>query len=295
MGKRESDIDPIYALAAEAHGGCFAARESGLYRSDDGVETWQNAYAALKPTSPLSTTALGISPTFMQDRTLFAGIPGAILRSTDAARTWHEFPLPDPPTLISALAVSPAYDNDGFLLATTFRRGVFYSVDRGETWLTGNFSLLDFRVLTLAFSPAFADNRTILIGTETGVFNSANSGRSWQAVDLPYVAVPSIAFASQNIVYAGTDGDGLYISADKGLTWSRSSLDTTLSISLVLTPSERDLFVFADATLYRSHDAGETWTIHELNAPATAAAPLNEAQLLVGYANGTISRIGLQP
>ena len=48
------------------------------------------------------------------------------------------------------MAISPAYSVDGFILATPFRRGVFYSTDRGETWWAGNFSLLDRRVSGLS-------------------------------------------------------------------------------------------------------------------------------------------------
>ena len=107
----------------------------------------------------------------------------------------------------------------------------------------------------------------MLIGTETGVFSSKNGGRSWDVVDLPYIAVTSIAFAPHDIVYAGTDGDGMYTSLDKGLTWTRSTLENTLSISVILMPSMHDLFVFASETLYRSWDFGATWITHKLRAP----------------------------
>jgi photosystem II stability/assembly factor-like uncharacterized protein len=167
---------------------------------------------------------------------------------------------------------------------------VFYSTDRGDTWYAGNYSLLDRRVLTATISPSFAEDRNALIGTETGAFISTNGGRSWQVADLPYVAVTSVAFSARGILYAGTDGDGMYTSADKGLTWTRSTLENTLSISLILTPASHELLVFADDTLYCSTDRGETWATHKLRTSATAAVLLKPTLLLVGYEDGAISR-----
>lgn len=289
------ELDYVYALAVLPDGACLAARESGLYRSDDDGQTWHSAYDTLRLNGPLTTASLALSPDFAQDRTLFAGVAGGILKSTDAGETWSAIPLPGPPPLISALTMSPAYSVDGFILAPSFDNGVFYSTDHGTTWLTGNFSLRDRHVLTSAISPDFAQDRTVLIGTETGVFNSRNGGRSWDVADLPYVAATSVAFTPDGIVHAGTDGDGMYTSADKGLTWTRSTLKNTLTISLILTPSARELLVFAEETLYRSADAGATWTTHKLRASVTAAALLKADRLLIGYVDGVIGSSALQP
>ncbi len=287
------ELDFVYALAVLPDGTGLAARESGLYRSDDEGQTWQSAYGTLRLKGPLSASAIAVSPDFAQDRTLFVGVSGGVLRSTDAGQSWSAIPLPDPPPQISTLTMSPAYGADGFILAGSFVHGVFYSTDRGTTWLRGNFSLRDYHVLTSAISPEFAADRTVLIGTETGVFNSRNGGRSWDVADLPYVAATSVAFAPDGIVQAGTDGDGLYTSADKGLTWTRAKLNSTLTISLILTPSVRERLVFADETLYRSLNAGTTWTPHKLRAPVTAAAPLSAHRLLIGSADGIIDSLDL--
>lgn len=289
--------DLVYALAA-ADGTCFAARESGLYRSDDSGSTWRSAYDSLHLNTRLSTTALALSPNFAKDRTVFTGASGGVLRSSDGGQRWSAIPLPEPPPVVSALALSPAYRDDGFVMAATFTRGVFYSSDRGNTWYAGNFSLLDRRVLAVAISPAYPSDRTALIGTETGVFSSSNGGRSWNVADLPYIAATSVVFSPDGTVYAGTDGDGVYTSADKGVTWARSALDYRLSISLILTsstfsPSDRDVLVFAEQMLYRSVDGGAAWTAYRLHTTATAAVLLDAARLLVGYLDGTIRTLDL--
>src|SRR5262245_46657471 len=99
----------VYALASPPDRNqaqvIFAARPSGLYRSDDGGLTWHSSYTSLNLTEPLPTTTVAFSPDFSADRTLFAGSAGGILRSTDGGQTWQVAMLPPPPPLVSALVI----------------------------------------------------------------------------------------------------------------------------------------------------------------------------------------------
>ena len=68
----------VYGFAVspdfERDGLCFAASSSGLYRSEDGGQTWQSAYDALSLTTAVLTTAVAVSPDFSIDRSLFAAV-----------------------------------------------------------------------------------------------------------------------------------------------------------------------------------------------------------------------------
>ena len=90
--------DFVYALAATRGkpGGklCFAARQSGLYLSEDGSSTWQPAYTTLNLDAPLSTTCLALSPAFETKAELFAGVPGYVMHSEDGGKDWSADPLP---------------------------------------------------------------------------------------------------------------------------------------------------------------------------------------------------------
>ena len=70
----------VYTLAASPDFGrdqiCFAARATGLDRSNDGGLTWQDAYTALELQTPLPTVTVALSPNFTHDRSVFAGAPG---------------------------------------------------------------------------------------------------------------------------------------------------------------------------------------------------------------------------
>ena len=91
MAEETQVQDIVYSLATspdfEQDGVCFAARPSGLYRSDDGGLTWQPAYASLGLETPLTTVTVAVSPNFGADRSVFAGVPGGILRSVDGGHS----------------------------------------------------------------------------------------------------------------------------------------------------------------------------------------------------------------
>lgn len=58
---------------------CFVGRRSGLYRSNDGGDTWQTVYDSLGLEMPLPTLAVALSPEFERDRTVFSGVLGGVL------------------------------------------------------------------------------------------------------------------------------------------------------------------------------------------------------------------------
>ncbi|MFQ6102614.1 MAG: WD40/YVTN/BNR-like repeat-containing protein [Anaerolineae bacterium] len=180
MTKEPPTQDTTYALVASPgfaqDGVCFAARGSGLYRSDDGGHTWHFAYDALDLEAPLATVAVAVSPDFASDQSVFAGTPGGVLRSFDGGQSWHITVLPSPPPVVSALVISPNYAHDGTLLAATLEDGVFRSADRGRRWEAWNFGLLDLIILCIAISPGFAHDETIFVGTESGLSDRSRAG-----------------------------------------------------------------------------------------------------------------------
>jgi photosystem II stability/assembly factor-like uncharacterized protein len=310
----------VHALVAspafDRDGISFAARPSGLYRSDDRGDTWQPAYAALETATPLPTAAVALSPDFERDRSVFAGVPGAVLRSEDGGHTWQVAALTSPPPFVSALAVSPNYAQDGMLFAGTVEDGVFRSANRGMHWAAWNFGLLDLTVLALAVSPQYAADETLFAGTDSGIFRSSSGGRAWREVDTGPVGERSTDFAPvlclaispqyehDGIVFAGTEAHGLYRTDDRGRTWRRvgaDSLDGAVN-SILLAPEyparPHILALLNDAVLV-SRDDGRTWTAwpadqHGEDTLTCLAAPLGiggRSPLLVGTANGQVLRL----
>lgn len=315
LDSAEAEIqDVVYALAAapdfNRSGICFAARVAGLFRSNDGGRTWQDAYASLNLDGPLPTAAVALSSQFETDQTVFAGGAGAVLRSTDGGQNWTIATLPSPPPVVSTLAISPNYTQDGTVFAGTLEDGVFHSNDQGGHWAAWNFGLLDLHILALAVSPGFANDETLFVGTDSGVYRSTNGGRAWREVDfsLEWAPVLSLAlsphFASDGILFAGTEVNGLFRSDDRGHSWIRLGQEViTEAVNSILLspefPSPADTLVMAGDALLVSHDGGQFWTNRpsdlfsnqNLTAVVAPRGLAPGAPLLIGLLDGRVLQI----
>ncbi len=309
--------DLVYSLAASPNFGqdhvCFAARQSGLYCSDDGGASWRAAYDALNLNAPLATLDVVVSPNFESDSIVFAGVPGGIMRSIDGGQNWSAAFLPSPPPIVATLAVSPNFARDGIVLAGTVEDGVFCSTDRGGRWVRWNFGLLDLNVFCMAISPDFCDDETIFVGTESGIFRSTNGGRAWREVDFPLEFAPVISLAvspdygndgDSGALFAGTESHGLFRSEDKGRTWTHLGQDIVADAvnGIVISPEfpvKPDILAVLSTALLVSRDGGQSWvdwkagqTFEQGLASAVAPQGLDsDARLLVGLVEGGVLRV----
>jgi len=269
----------IYALAAPASFGqpgaaCFAARPTGLERSDDGGRTWLNAYASFLTGQLLPTSSVALSPDYARDQIVFSGVHGGVVRSHDGGHSWRSAIFPSPAPLVVAMVVSPNFSQDSLLFAGTAESGVFVSSDAGATWSAWNFGLLDLSVLCLAISPNFVEDETVFVGTTTGLFVSSNAGRAWREVVLPadLTAVLSLAvsphYKDDRTVFAGTEAQGLFqCSAGQiqaGAPWQTVGQGRlTQPINAILLapnyPQPGELLVVHGSELLHSPDQGQTF------------------------------------
>jgi photosystem II stability/assembly factor-like uncharacterized protein len=288
----------------------FAARVSGLYRSSDGGKSWTSAFDSLNLQKDLSALAVAVSPDLEDDSSIFVGLNGAILRSSDNGRHWESARLPSPLPVISSLAISPNFIQDGIVFAGTLEDGMLRSSDRGGRWYAWNFGLLDLNILCLTISPDFASDETLFVGTQSGIFRSTNGGRAWREVNLPgeFEAVLSLTlapdFASSGTLFAGTENQGLFRSTDGGKTWQRlakSKLKEPIN-SILLAPdfvARPELLILHGDQLLISIDCGKSWRPFRANlvtrkSVATILCPHGfdpGVSVLVGYADGSIKFI----
>lgn len=304
MNQETSQQDYLYTLIPSPDfkydSMLFAAKSSGLYKSTDRGQTWVPAYASLNLDVPLPTTCLALSPGFQTDQTVYAAVEGNILRSKDGGSTWETADLGTPPPVVSSLALSPAFTQDGVLLAGTLQDGVYRSANRGASYTGWNFGLFDSEVNAIALSPDFANDQTVYAGTQSGIFSSRNGGRSWREVDLPMNLAPVLCLAlAGGRIYAGTEESGLYLSEDGGDAWKQLAPEMISGgIDQILIDKTSSMLALSQDVIYTSVDGGNTWEIRpdvDLDSPISyIAAPLgvsNESPLWIGLFDGDVIRI----
>jgi photosystem II stability/assembly factor-like uncharacterized protein len=303
--------DLIYSLAASPDfaqdGICLAARSSGLVISEDGGQSWKDAFASLNLTETLTTTAVCVSPDFPIQKHIFAGFPGGILLSLDGGKSWQTARAPTPPPVITVLETSPNYARDRCVFAGTMEDGMLLSVDGGASWHPWNFGLLDARVMALAISPGFARDGTLFTATETGIFRSSNNGRSWSETNFPPELAPVLClalspnFSQDSTLFAGTESNGLLKSIDEGNTWQRLGEEAIIGVvnAILISPeypNRKELLLLGEDKLLVSCDDGETWSerpviTHLETALTCVIAPegfRQGAKLLVGSQDGGV-------
>ncbi|MBS4069265.1 MAG: choice-of-anchor D domain-containing protein, partial [Sulfurimonas sp.] len=165
-------------------------------------------------------SSLAVSPAFAADRTIFAGTPGGVFRSTSAGASWISVNSGLASLSIRHVAISPGFADDGTVYAAT-ASGLFVSQDGGSAWSPVGNGITSLDMTAVALSPGFVVDQTLYAGTPAGIFRSTDGGGSWSPVTAG-IATPSIRAISLSPVYA-TDGTlvaattaGVYLSTNRG-------------------------------------------------------------------------------
>lgn len=217
--------------------------------------------------------ALAASPKFSEDGICFVARRSGLFRSSDRGSTWEDaykcFDLPAGlPT--AAVALSPAFGSDRVVFAGV-GGGVLRSTDGGATWDVLMLPTPPPHVTSLALSPDFARDGTVLAGTlEDGVFRSTDRGRSWVAWNFGLLDLNTLAlaisgqFAADETLFVATES-GIFRSHNGGRAWREVPFPIEFApvLSVALTPSyATDGTVFAGTEghgLLVSRDGGQTW------------------------------------
>jgi photosystem II stability/assembly factor-like uncharacterized protein len=169
------------------------------------------------------------------------------------------------------LAVLPQSGSDkDLVLAATFV-GIYRSEDGGRHWHLAQADLPDWFIQAVVLAP-MQDQVVALAASRMGwLYRSTDGGASWDTVssrrDMGVITrlVASPNFASDGVIFACTEEDGIFKSIDRGRTWRAGSFGLlNLSVvSLCFSPNfGEDEIVFAGTDsggLFRSRNAGRAW------------------------------------
>jgi len=189
-----------------------------------------------------------------------------VFRSTNSGLNWYA--VNSGITNLSARGVvvdpnSPKQDPIVYMGAWKFD-GVFKTLNGGESWFFQS-SSLGSRIYSMSIDPLDSENvyASLFPG---GVLKTTNGGGNWSVAGLHDLEVASTVVNTVNtkLLYAGTNGDGLFMSVDRGNTWNHSQKGlnaTRVSAMQVSAYNSQRLFVgiYGDG-LWQTWDGGESWS-----------------------------------
>jgi photosystem II stability/assembly factor-like uncharacterized protein len=267
-----------------------------VYRSGNGGDSWERTSNGL-PAFTIFALAIDAS-----SGALYASPEGqGVFKSVDQGASWSPFDAsPLVGRVVSALAVDNAHTlyaatvgfgvfanrsgiwelasnslsspqiahiaaGAGVLYASTYDLGVFRSSDGGASWQWASYGLSTSIVSSV--TPDLQDSATAYAATPDGVFVTTDSAHTWRPLNSGMVGVPVRAVMidpfTHAVLYAATNGRGVWKSTDAGATWASASAGlTNLDIQYLATgPTSGALYAGTlGSGFFRSPDGGTTWS-----------------------------------
>jgi hypothetical protein len=235
------------------------------YTSPDGTD-WRKVIDRIdRGSEPQTQVGVGLWTVSTKNKTLFHGTvdnlrldqPGTLPEERRAAIPPHDR---NGPGRITALV-------RGISGATLYARGngtgVLASTDSGETWSPLNHGLTAPEALATRSIAICPDDPRIILragGCEkngelvSGLWKSVDGGASWKLVSRQidfdgrgptalFGEVLSFSPHDPNVVAAGGESSGLYISSDRGDTWQYTDLNGERVTALAFNPYNKDLLI----------------------------------------------------
>jgi len=277
----------------------FGSVDGGVWETRDTGRTWQPIFDAEHVGS---IGALAVAPS--DPKVIYVGSGEADMRSdiaygngmyksVDAGRTWSHIGLEDS-YQIGKILVNPTNPDVVFVAVLghaygpNAMRGVFRSLDGGQTWQKMLYKDADTGAIDLAFG---ADANTLYAslwqtrrppwnvyppsnGPGSGLYKSTDGGDTWseitghgiQAEGLGHIGL-AVAPSNPSIVYALVDAKqgGLYRSDDAGVNFTMISKDKRIWQrgwyfgGVAVDPKNPDVVYVSDTAMYKSTDGGKTF------------------------------------
>ena len=246
--------------------------------------------------------------------------PGDYVSRSKQAQVWTALgPLSTAPVVsawgttsgrINAIAVSPT--NTNLILIGSATGGIWRSTDGGMNFTPVSDSQVDLGVGAIAFAPSnnnivyagMGDSKNSYVGT--GVLKSTDAGATWTRISnntLParnLIVGLAVSPTDPNQVYVADRFNGIYVSVDGGVNWTRTLEGFTRDLVHQVTSSTTVYAAMTSAVqnnmtqpggIYRSTDSGATWTrvytapfdnVTDIRVGVTAADP----QVVYTYLGG---------
>ena len=277
------------ALAAEV-----AAREKDLDAAQSNLETLEAQIEAARAERDQAAAALAAPRALPAESEARTAVAAAAAEPTPA-------PGEEYVSGVTYLAVDPARPQR--VLAATFD-GIFLSPDRGVSWklVYRGTGAGQSAIVCLAFDPSHP--ATVFAGSLSGMVRSADGGMTWERVEgiIADKVVISLAVhpSDSRIVFAGTEGDGLFQSVDGGRTWRQVFTHSTTAgngVRAIAFASSRPEVVWlaTEAGVFVTFNGGRSWQkplaqgLADTDVQHLAAAPADGAAAYAATPSGVFA------
>ena len=297
---RAGRVNAVSGVVGQPETFYFGSVGGGVWKSTNAGRTWNPVFDSQSAASigaigiapsNANIVYVGTGEADMRDSIAFGD---GVYKSTDAGKTWKHIGLENT-RQIGRVIVDPKNPNVVFVAALGHAygpspdRGVYRSRDGGATWKKVLFKNDEVGAIDLAFDPI--DSQIVYAtlwnvrrppwfiyapanGPGAGIFKSTDGGTTWKEISygIPTEGLGRIGIAvartSRNRVYAIVDAKegGLFISNDGGATWTKTSSDNRIwgrgwyFCKVSIDPKNADTVYVMNTSVYRSTDAGKTWT-----------------------------------
>lgn len=235
---------------------------------------WRSKIFQPLPGDTRFPTAIGPSPNFAGDKTVFFGTRSSgLYKSTDAGNS--NTPLWDADgKLITSLCLSPNYAADGTLFVGVNGEGIFKSTDKGGSWHKVDAGISFADQIYLDMSPDFDNDRMLVAGDSAGLYLSTDGGEKWEPIgnkDLgpsPNVECLAVspAFKEDKMILVGLKGTGLWVTNDMGgrfRPFAEALIKGNYQAKFIKFSNNYSedgiIYVAASYELFRSVDGGKSW------------------------------------
>ena len=276
----------------------------GLFRRAIDEESWQAVTSGLPDN--VEVRAFLVHP--QKPDVIYAGTQDGPYRSTDKGRSWERLGFPQRGAVVWSLAFHPT--NPEVMYAGTAPVTIYRSVDGGDNWqkLSAESPEHCFmgpgfptRTTRIAVDPARPDDVYAALEV-SGVIASRNGGETWTDLSRPLIRLADEPHLKSRIqsdtdtegmldshAIAVTDGRvflavrmGLFESDDRGASWRDVDIGRFSPLvycrDVVVSPHDSKVMYAClspaarstDGSIYRSDDAGNTWTRFDRGIKANA-------------------------
>lgn len=197
----------------------FAGTDEGVYRSSDNGTSWKAIDSGLPDRALVHSIAVS-------GTSVYAGTHAqGVFISVDSGATWTAINSGLPATT----SVYSLFARGNQVIAGTWGAGIFRSANNGTTWTAANSGLPASAIGGYAFS-LVSCGADLFSAIGSGIYSSHDNGASWSPAgsSLIFSDVYSL-IASEPDLFAATYSDGVFYSADYGLSWK--AINTGLPVN----------------------------------------------------------------